>query len=69
MHKPEPRHYSQGGGKVLNTLCVMSTLRQIYGVVPTTTLQHTQNSVYSTMPCCLNLVAIHFTVKAMLNHD
>jgi len=64
----QSHHYSQGGGKVLNTLCVTSTLCQIYGVVPTTTLRHTQNSVHSTMPCCFNLVAIQLTVKVMLNH-
>jgi len=64
----QSHHYSQEGGEVLNTLCVMSTLCQIYGVVPTATLRHTQSSVHSTMPCCFNLFAIELTAKAMINH-
>jgi len=68
MHKPDPSLFTRRG-KVLNTLCAVSTLCQIYVVVTTTTLRHTQNSAHSRMPCCFSLVAIQLTVKAMLNRE
>ena len=65
----QSHRYSQGGGKVLNTLCVTSTLYQIYEDVPTLcALPSKLNNAHSTLPCCFNLVAIQITAKTMLNH-